>query len=100
MAEPIAIDRSADLRARHRTWRRALGFGAGASLVACLLVAARLIPIGSPSGHWVYGYLQAFSPRIIVIALVVGVWLGSALVKRIRAARASAPQLGLQAIPY
>lgn len=80
VAEPVAIDRSADLRARHRSWRRALGVGAGASLVTCLLVAARLIPIGSPSGHWVYGYLQAFSPRIIVIALVVGLLVHVALV--------------------
>jgi methylthioxylose transferase len=70
VAEPIDIDPAA---ARHRTWRRALGVGAGASLVTCLLVAARLVPIGSQSGNWVYGYLQPFRLRILAVALVAGV---------------------------
>ena len=77
---PIDIDPAADSRARHRTWRRALGVGTGASLVTCLLVAARLVPIGSQSGNWVYGYLQPFSLRILVVALVAGVLIHVATV--------------------
>jgi hypothetical protein len=73
VSENIDIDPAADSRARHRAWRRAVGVGTGASLVTCLLVAARLAPIGSQSGNWVYGYLQPFGLRMLAVALIAGV---------------------------
>jgi hypothetical protein len=51
-------------------WDWLLG-GAVASLIVCYSISTQAVTLGSPAGGWVYGYVQLFDVRALLVSLVV-----------------------------
>jgi hypothetical protein len=58
-------------RVTDRVLWAAIGVGTFLSLLACAWIARQIVVMGSIEGHWVYGYVQVFSFRPIVIFALV-----------------------------
>src|SRR5262249_31570950 len=90
-----SLECSAQPRRRHTLWVSLAGqgtddttgrflwasilFGTVLSLGVCYGIATRTIVLGSPEGHWVYGYVQAFTPRSLIVFLLVATLSGALL---------------------
>ena len=47
-----------------------LAGGAVASLIVCYSISTQSVTLGSPAGGWVYGYVQPFDVRALIVSIL------------------------------